>query len=174
MTRTSALQQKTAINEIHNAIADDNKKNINYESGGVFINRLAQALSILFDEDPIPPQIDDECKTVAKLFLDRHKDHFSKDAVILLTTAINGNRTERQWAGLPTQLYPFGLRKEMSISEVEHCLDSVTGLSWNRDSVYNTIIIRNVSLKDLRHCDLICKFGFVDNLYKIHYRDSRR
>ncbi len=64
--------------------------------------------------------------------------------------------------------------KEMSISEVDHYLDSVTGLSWNRDSVDNTIIIRNVSLTDRCHCDLVCKFGLVDNLYEIHYRDSRQ
>ena len=69
---------------------------------------------------------------------------------------------------LPPEKYPFELKMEMAISEVEACLKSMKGLKWERNDV-NTITIYDVPLGIHRLCDLICKFRFDGNLYDIYY-----
>ena len=70
---------------------------------------------------------------------------------------------------LPPEKYPFGLKMEMAISEVENRLKSMEGLKWERNDV-NTITIYDVPFENLR-LDLICEFRFDGNLYDIYGLD---
>ena len=47
---------------------------------------------------------------------------------------------------LPPEKYPFGLKMEMAISEVENRVKSMEGLKWERNDV-NTITIYDVRFK---------------------------
>ena len=67
---------------------------------------------------------------------------------------------------LPPEKYPFGLKMEMAIGEVENRVKSMEGLKWERNDE-NTITIYDVPFES-RRLDLICKFRFDGNLYDIY------
>ncbi len=70
---------------------------------------------------------------------------------------------------LPSEKYPFGIKMEMAISEVENRVKSMGGLKWERNDV-NTITIYDVPFGIRSLCDLVCKFRIDDNnLYDIYY-----
>ena len=68
---------------------------------------------------------------------------------------------------LSPEKYPFEIKMEMAISEIENRVKSVKGLRWERND-RNTITIYDVPF-DSRRLDLICKFRFDGNLYDIYY-----
>ena len=89
----ATTHRRQIMEEIENALADDVKRGITFEHDGFYIDRPSKALEILLNSDnPIPPQIESECKTIVRQFLEYHRNHFSQDAIKLLEEAIRRSR----------------------------------------------------------------------------------